>query len=360
MSLDDFRNYVEDVRQANPIAEVVGDNATLTHTGRVLMCSSPLRRDRTPSFAVYDDGRWYDYGTSEGGDVFKYVMLRDGVEFREAVDVLATRAGVELWSTRGVDVETVAAREILAGMLERRWVAELINEAADYYHRVLPTRVREMVRDTYGFTDEQIDAFKVGWSSGALLPYLHIELGHSVDRLIKTGLFVRTARGPVDFFEHRIMFPYFEHGLARYMIGRRVEGHTSDVQYERGKYKKQLTHSERNNYVSKHVTHILFGLDSMRGRREVLVIAEGITDAMSAIAHGFACISPVTVTFRDADIERMIEHAKRFTRVVIFNDIGDASNAGTKGALKTAAALFRADIDVRIVDLGSLVRGATT
>jgi len=129
-----------------------------------------------------------------------------------------------------------------------------------------------------------------------------------------------------------------------------VEGHTDDTDYERGKYKKQLRHSARHEYVSKHVEHILFGLDSLRGRRDVLVITEGITDAMSAIASGFACVSPVTVTFRDKDVERMVEIAKRFERAVIFNDMKEDSEAGTKGALKTAAALFRAGVDARIVD----------
>ncbi len=354
MSLDDFKSYVESVRSANTIVSVVGADAELVPTGRVLLCSSPLRRDRTPSFAVYDDDdRWYDFGTSEGGDVFKYIMMRDSCDFRAAVDTLAARAGLEAWGSQGEG--DAHSREILAGLLERRWVAELINEACDYYHRTLPDRVREIIRKQWGFSDEHIDKFKIGWSNGALFPFMHNDLGIKTDRLIKTGLFVRTKEGLIDFFERRIVFPYFEHGLARYMIARRVEGHTSDSEYERGKYKKQLRHNKRHEYVSKHVRHILFGMDSLRGRRDVLVITEGITDAMSAIASGFACVSPVTIAFRDADIERIVEASTGFRRVVIFNDLEEKSGAGTKGALKTAAALFKAGVDVRIVDLRSLV-----
>ena len=357
MSFDDFRSYVEQVRNANPLVDVIGADAELRPTGRTLMCSSPLRGDRTPSFAVYEDEqRWYDFGTSEGGDVFAYVMARDGVEFREAVDTLAARADMEAWGQR--DAGDAHSREVLSGFIERRWVAELINEAADFYHRTLPDRVREMISEQWGFTNDQIDMFKIGWANGALLTYLHNERGEKIDRLIKTGLFVRTGSGIIDFFERRIMFPYFEGGLARYMIGRRVEGHTSDTDYERGKYKKQLRHSARNDYVSNHVNHILFGLDSCRGRRDVLVITEGITDAMSAIASGFSCISPVTVAFREQDIRRMVDAAKQFRRVVIFNDLDETSGAGTKGALKTAAALFKAGVDVRIVDLRSVTGAA--
>lgn len=355
MSLEAFRDYVEAVRTANPLADVVGADAQLTRTGRALMCSSPLRHDSDPSFAVYDDDRWYDFGTSSGGDVFSYVMARDRIDFRDAVDRLAVRAGLETWAGRRSD--DAATREMAEALLERRWVAEIINEAADYYHRALPTFVRGWVREQYGFSDELIDEKRIGWADGGLYPYLNAEREIGVDRLIKTGLFVRTGQGPRDFFERRVMFPYYEQGLARYMIGRRVEGHTDDTDWERGKYKKQLTNSAKHDYVSKHVTHILYGLDSTKGRRDTLVITEGITDAITAQGAGFACVSPVTVSFRDEDVERLVEVSRRFERVVIFNDLLEASGAGAKGAAKTAGALFRAGIDARIVDLRSLGRG---
>jgi DNA primase len=92
-----FRDFVEEVRAAVDIVEVIGADVQLQGSGRVLKGLSPFRSEQHPSFCVWpEDQRWYDFagGDGRGGDVFSYVQQRDSVGFKEAVFTLAERKGV--------------------------------------------------------------------------------------------------------------------------------------------------------------------------------------------------------------------------------------------------------------------------
>lgn len=154
-----FREFVEEVRAAVDIVEVIGADVRLQGSGRVLKGLSPFRSEQHPSFCVWpEEQRWYDFagGDGQGGDVFSYVQQRDSVGFKEAVFTLAERKGV-----RRPDQDDEAFQKELALLVERRDVERLLTKAAAYYHGVLPSKVREeLYRDHYGFTDETIDGLR--------------------------------------------------------------------------------------------------------------------------------------------------------------------------------------------------------
>lgn len=292
-----------------------------------------------------DSQTWLDYsgGGNGGGDCIAYVQRRDGVDFMTALRALGEQAGVAM-----PNGSTKDAAEAARALLERRRIEDMLSVAATYYHRKLPDKIRrEWLHERYGLSDDTIDRWLVGWSTGQLLDHLKDAAKATTTEVLSTGLFVRLGRDRVvDLFRDRIVFPYWRQGRVCYFIARRTE-HTADESYEQAKYKKLLTRSKKHPYVSEQVRNDTFyGEDSIGGAEQIL-ICEGITDALSAIQCGMAVLSPVTVRFRKQDHAKLVALTAHARRVVICND-SEASGAGEAGALETAQALHKAGRDVRI------------
>ena len=377
--------FCRDVIDQTSIVELVSEaGGKLKHAGRhQMLCSSPLRNEKDASFRVYvDQNSWYDYGAQIGGDPVDFVQALHGVEFNGAIDILGDRLGKK-WgdgASNGngggkIDPET---EEEITRLVERRWVEKLSTDAALYYHSQLTGKARLWLKDKYGFTDETIDQLRIGWADGSLLDYMCKECDRSLEEVLKTGLFIRTEGGRIfELHESRITFPYWRGATAPYMISRRVDGITPDTVFQKAKYKKSLTKGDNHPYVSRHVRNdILYGEDSAKRKQPILVCTEGVTDAISAIQCGWPVISPVTVRFKKAEIERVLKISEKADVVVILNDneepkiderTGKVSQPGFDGAADTAKVLFEAGRDVRIgvlprddgvdkVDLNSYVK----
>lgn len=344
-----FRDFVEEVRARSDIVEFIRAEVELKPSGNVLKGLSPFNVEKHPSFIVWPESqRWRDYsnGGGLGGDVFAYVQERDKCGFKEALFQLAERAGI-----KRPDQDDEEYQREVALLIERREVEKLLSQAAGYYHHVLPTKIREQwLRAHYGFTDETIDDLLLGWGDGHLFDHFRDTLGVQRELALKTGLFVIVAGGQVeDFFRDRLVFPYWRGGRVVYFIARSTE-FTGDEEWEKAKYKKLLTHSDKHAYVSPTVGNDYFyNEDAARGAEELLV-TEGVTDCISAMQADIACISPVTTRFRERDMPKLLALTRWAKRIVVCND-SEASGAGEAGATETAAALFREGRDVRIATL---------
>jgi DNA primase len=212
-------------------------------------------------------------------------------------------------------------------------------------------------REQWGLTADTLQRFRVGFapvSPKALWTHLQ-EAGFPPLDLKKSGLFVLVNGEFLDFYQGRIIFPDWSAlplnshwGDVVYFIGRQTE-QTPNVHWEKGKYKKLLTHSEKHPYVSEAVSNrYFFGEHALGQARDGdLLITEGIADALAAFQTGIPCLSPGTVTFREADWPRLTHRTRIARHVIIIND-AEANQAGERGALKTAAYLFRQGIDARI------------
>src|SRR5512143_1106666 len=118
-----FREFVERVRERSDIADVIGSDVQLRRSGSTLKGLSPFNEEKHPSFVVWPGTQsWYDFsgGGGRGGDVFDYVQQRDRVSFKEAVLLLAERAGLR-WPGEGDE----AYQRDLAALSERREVFRL-------------------------------------------------------------------------------------------------------------------------------------------------------------------------------------------------------------------------------------------
>lgn len=386
MSHAAWSSFRERVRDANPIAEICEayGSKCIAKSRHRMRCSAPYRGDRTPSFDIYTNQElWRDHGTQQHGDVFDLIGLIENIsEHREQVDFLAARVGQSYGSGNGkgngkpgLDMSDPEFQAQMTKRIERKMVEQVATDAALYHHDNLPTKVRRHLNVHYGFENDFIDSMMMGWSDGTLFKHLR-DKGYLESDILKTGFFIRTPHRLIEHHELRITFPYWRDGKAAYMISRRLDGVTPDDKYQQSKYKKTLLQKEDRTYVSRHVKNILFGLDTIRKKAKVLVLCEGVTDCLTAIACGYACLSPVTVSFKDSDIEQLERYCENFDIIVVVNDneeprkrkgSDEIIQPGLDGAKKTAKYLWEHGHDARIgilprdkgvdkVDLNSYVR----
>src|SRR6185503_14565334 len=158
-----FKAFVEQVRERSDLAETIGRDVELRRVGSVLKGLSPFHPEKHPSFVVWPTTQsWHDYsnGGGLGGDVFTYVQEREKLSFKDAVFLLADRAGI-----RPPNQDDASWKRELAIADERRQIERLLTIAATYYHGALPPTIRDQYfRQRYGFTDETIDQLQLGWS----------------------------------------------------------------------------------------------------------------------------------------------------------------------------------------------------
>ena len=345
MEQTEFNRLVAEIKSRVDLVALIGRDIELRPCGSVAKGRSPINHDDDPSFVVWPHTQtWRDFsgGSSVGGDCFDYLARCKGLGFMEAVQALGAEVGVAIPGSTSADVEAE-----LQQLKERRRIEELLAFAASYYHRTLPTKLREeWLQGRYGFTDETIDGLMLGWADGHLYESLTEIGGVTREEALATGLFVRLYDRVADFFQQRLVFPYWKGGRVVYFIARATE-HTGDEPWEQAKYKKLLTHSDKHPYVSKLVANDFFyNEDAVRGS-ELVLVTEGVTDCISARQAGVACISPVTTRFRKQDHPKLLALTSRAKRVVICNDAEDCG-AGEAGAIATARVLLAAGRDVQL------------
>lgn len=364
-------NIVDLIRQdGHPVGRVIPRGAT--------KISSPLRKERTPSFAIYaDQNSWYDFGTHKGGDIINYVCERDGCDTAEAIEKLARSISIDMpWAngggSGGVDYSGNTGDEIKLKIFraaERRTVLSLMSHAAEWYHNEadFPSDVLEVLHSNYGMTDATISKFRVGWGYPGLFEFFREEMLFSEEACLSTGLFRfnKWKKSYSGIFEGRIIFPYWSTGQVSYFVARRFDFKSShryqseqnEHDAEKAKYRKAKLH-EKDERISEWIRNDrLFNEDALRKPAEFddwIVITEGVSDCIAFDQAGFICVSPVTTVISESDWPRLLElldkHA-RGRKIVICNDSDvtrDGKHPGELGALKTAAMLHSKGYEVAV------------
>lgn len=342
-ALPSLRQYVE--YEANDTCD------DLSKEGGELRGSNPWHGSSTGSnFAVDPDNeRWYCHskGHKTGGGIFEFIAVDEGfvscgqtdditTVFPEVLEVAAEIAGVDLDMDAHDKAEAKQRRE------KRQQLDDVYAEATAFYTDhldvAIPTdddsaviTVRDWIKNKYGLNDDTIDEAMIGFAPNDQTALIDAV---SADRklLLEAGLAIDTAQGIVDFFDGRVVFPYFERGKPRYMIGRQTPL-TPDHDWERAKYKK-VPRPTNDNPVSELVEEPIYGRDGLRDADHV-IITEGITDVLAAEQHGYTAIAPVTTSFKQEkvyDVARLV----RGKDVTVIMDEDAETQAGIQGSLKTA------------------------
>lgn len=292
--------------------------------------------------------KWHDKATGHGGLAFNWIAYEllgisnpRGKDVTEVLKVAAEKAGIKLNYYTDEDKAVFQEKEEILSLNEKvneRWVNNLQNNP----------EMLEDLRKRHGLTPEQAKEHGIGYAIG------NEDLkGFENEILIKSGLvYSKEGKRGSAFFQHRITYPYFKNGRIIYFSGRLTE---LTPEWDRGennsnKYKKLQTYSEKHPYVSKTVKNdTIYGQDTIRGK-DFFIITEGIGDCLALHCAGLPAISPITTTFPKHDIPKLLDLAKKVSRVYIVND-SEESEAGEKGAVKTAEILEAKRITANIIIL---------
>lgn len=186
------------------VADVLKGYLEVQQAGRNFKALCPFHHEKTPSFMISPErGTWHCFGCNEGGDIFSFVMKYEGLEFGEALKILAEKAGVELRRVSPMEYKHF-------GLLYD------INAAArDFFRQELAknAEAKQYLKER-GLTSDTVNTFELGWApveNDALAMHL-VNKGFVPDDIIRAGAALKSDRGTMfDRFRGRIMFPISNH-----------------------------------------------------------------------------------------------------------------------------------------------------
>lgn len=314
------RDDIERIRQATDIVELVKGVTSVKKAGRSVKAICPFHQEKTPSMSLEpSQGLFHCFGCGKGGDVFKFVMESQAVDFGEAVEILARQAGITIRQD-----PRAAARQG-----QRRGIVEALGAAVEFYHHRLKQSPDGGAARSYlrgrGYDGDVVDHFRLGYSPeergwNQLINELKAR-GISEKVLIEAGLATRTSKGRLrDWFHGRLMFPIFDLKGDPVGFGARVL---------EGDGPKYLNSPETPVYQK---SRLLYGLDRAKSRiaRENLaVVVEGYTDVIALHLVGYDL---AVATCGTALGEEHFDLLRRFTDRVVL--AFDADQAGAGAALR--------------------------
>ena len=260
----------EEIKSRLSVEDVVGQYVELKRAGRNLKGHSPWGVDKTPSFMVSPEkGIWHDFSANKGGDIFTFVMEVEGIGFKEAMEKLATQAGVDLTKYRGGD-PAVAKKKARA--------REALNLAAKYYQSCLIRNksVCEYVFYKRNLNRKTVAEFKIGYAppSGKALVAVLKKRGFTEAELDTAGLLNR-FKG--DLFRNRMTVPFIDTTGG-------VIGFTARI-LDQGEPKYLNTPETLLFNKSKYIFGLYQAKESIR-RNGFVVIVEGNMDVISSHQAG--------------------------------------------------------------------------
>ena len=320
---------IDEVKAKIDIVDLVSEaGVKLRHAGKNYTGFCPFHDNKhTPAFVVWpESGTWRCFGQcNEGGDIFKFVMKREGIDFKEALNKLADRAGVKVESFVAEKPEVKEAHEHLRVLLE---------DAIIFYrtHLFNNKDILAYLREKRGLTDATIETFGLGYAPHGYDNLLKniISKGYSEKDLIDAGMLsVRetdsqapnTESRAYDKFRNRIMFPIRDENGKMAGFGARIVD-PNDI--------PKFLNSPETPVFTK--GHLLYGLD--RARKPIraadqAVIVEGYLDVIALHQAGYEnVVSPMGTALTEDQLRLL----KRITRRIVL--ALDPDTAGQKAVLR--------------------------
>ncbi len=329
-------NFIQEVVDRTDIEELIGRYVTLKRQGSNLWGRCPFHSEKTPSFSVSPAKKlFFCFGCHAGGSAITFVQKMENLEFSDAVEMLATRAGLPLPH----ESETVGERGV-----SRKRILEMNLEAAKFFRACLfdPSLGADGMR--YFRTERKLSEatvkhFGLGYapnSFNALTNHLH-RLGYTDEELIAAclcGKSQKTGR-TYDYFRNRVMFPIIDPSGNVVAFGGRVLDDSKP---------KYLNTSDTPAFKkSKHLFALNFAKNCCS---EKMILCEGYMDVIALHAAGFEYAVATLGTAITPDHARIFS---KYTQRVIISY--DADDAGQNAANKAMRILGEVGMDVRVLKL---------
>jgi DNA primase len=321
------------VRDATDFVALASEHMALRKVGRRWVGLCPFHMEKTPSLSINaEDGFFHCFGCGKGGDVITFLRELEHLDFVEAVEKLAARAGVTLRYDEG------SGRD----QQRRNRIYEVLAAAVDWYHQLLLTSpegaaARRYLRSQRGYDSQTVRRYHLGWAPAGwtrLQGALKLPSGALAD----AGLVVTGERGPVDAFRDRLLFPIFDPSGRPVGLGGRI------LPGGRGpKYKNTATTAVYDK------SRVLYGLNWAKAdivTRERVVICEGYTDVIGLHRAG---VPEAVATCGTALADGHVRLLTRFTRRIVL--AYDADGAGQAAADRVYEWERRFEVDVAVAAL---------
>ncbi len=339
----------ERVRSAVDIVDVIGATLELQPQGRNFLARCPWHNDRRPSMTINQERQtWKCWPCDIGGDVFSFVMRRDGVDFPTALRSLAEQAGIPLDQYRRGKKTKPGSPD------DKDTLFAAMKLVCDAYFDMLENgnsddaKIARDYLQQRGIDDENRKRFQIGfapdsWSFAVDLlrrNQFSGEVAHAAGLASK-----RSGGGHVDMFRGRLMFPIHDLQNRPISLGGRVipeiarrHGDDAGGKYINGRETKLFRKS-----------HQLYGLqlarDAIRRDGKALVM-EGYTDVVAARQSG---VQPVVAVLGTALGEEHVKILKRFAKRVVL--VLDGDEAGQRRADQVLELFVGAEVDLRVLTL---------
>jgi DNA primase len=314
-----------EVKSRLNIVDVVGETVQLKKAGTTFKGLCPFHGEKTPSFVVTPArDSWHCFGCGLGGDVFSFVMQRDGVPFPEALRQLAGKAGVELDErSRRDDAHKARLRDVLEA-------------AMAFYHAVLTgSRPGQVALDYLrgrGFSDQTIETYQLGWAPAGwdtLIRNLRDRRQIRLEELAEVGLTSPRQRGDgaYDKFRERVIFPIRDQNGSPTGLGGRILGREGEDGARGPKY----LNSPATALFDK--SRSLYLIDKAKGpmrKTGQAVIVEGYTDALMAHQAGYDnVVASLGTALTPGQVALLTRYAKKIALAYDVDPAGE--KAGTVG-----------------------------
>ena len=326
---------IERIKDSNNIVDVIGQYVTLKRKGTTYFGLCPFHREKTPSFAVSETKQVYHcFGCHNGGTVIQFLQNIENISFREAIEILAERARIELPKVQDTyyDIKQEKKKEM----------AYKINEmASNYFMKSLvdvndkTNKLAQEYVKKRKLNKQMIIDFKIGYSKIGLVKYL-VSHGIKEEDIIAVGLaYRRDNNSIVDRFINRLMFTLKDiKGRVIGFTGRKLDDNLDVAKYINTN--ENIVYSKGNN---------LYGLNIAKNySKNEMIIVEGNMDAISLHQRD---IRNVVASMGTALTEKQARLILRYTKNVKIAYDSDA--AGEEATIRGLDILDKLGADVRVV-----------
>ena len=324
-------DVIDEIKNRLDIVDVVSSYLRLQKAGSNYRALCPFHSEKKPSFFVSPKLQIFKcFGCGKSGDIFKFVMEIERVDFKEALKILAEKAGVQLSTEKESE-----------DFGEKSRFFKICELSAKFFERQLESKTGKKVIDYLlgrKINMESIQKWRLGWApdtKSSLIDFLKMK-GFSIDEIEKAGLCFKKENGEIlDFFRGRIIFPIFD-------LNSRVIGFSGRIFEKEGpKY------INCRNTLLYDKSRTIYGLDKAKKEiknKDFCLIMEGYTDVILAHQEGFQNAVSVSGT---AISEWQLQILKRFTsNLFLCFDADFAGDQATKRAIDLA---IQKDFQVKVV-----------
>ena len=332
-----MEDQIDQIKQRISIVDVVSGYVPLKQTGRNFKALCPFHQEKTPSFTVNPDlGLYKCFGCGEAGDIFAFVMKMEHCDFKEALETLAQKAGVELRKT------TPKTRE-KRGKKEQGY--RLNADVAQAYHKLLLSSQGVNAKKyltSRGVSDESIQRFCLGFAP-PLWDTIASKLSPSLIALaVELGILIEKSGKFYDRYRGRIIFPVYDSQGRCVGFSARLLDEYSDPHVQQGKY----INSPQSFLFDKSST--LYGLHLAKDVifEDSATLVEGNLDVVLLHQHG---IKSAVAPLGTAVTKQHITMLKKYSSSLILSLDGD--DAGRKALLRTLELCVSEEIIPEVVPL---------